>query len=148
LTYLRLLRDALERLEKAPRPAEGSLRNDYESAAAHFGEGVHLFWRHSFHEAESAFENAIALNPGDPKVWYFRALARRRLGNSTGAQHDALMGAFVERSRPRDRSIDSVLSRVQGVDRFWLEGFRRGDPSQQLLQLELAGVNVRPGVSP
>jgi tetratricopeptide (TPR) repeat protein len=126
--YLRLLRDALARLEQAPRPAEGARGNDYE--------------------AENHFENAIALYPQDPLYWYFRGLTRRHLGNFTGSQHDALIGAFVERSRYRDLDIGRALRRVQGPDRAWLDRYRLGDPSQQLLRLELAGVTVRPGVSP
>lgn len=146
--YLRLLRDALQRLEQAPRPAEGARANDYESAAAHFGAGCRLFWNHAMYEAESHFENAIALNPQDALYWYFRGLTRRHLGDVTGSQHDALIGAFLERSRYRDLDIGRALRRVQGPDRVWLDRYRLGDPSQQLLRLELAGVNVRPGGSP
>lgn len=146
--YLRLLRDALERLEQAPRPAEGAQNNDYAAAAAHFGAGVHLFWRGSLNQALQEFENAIVLNPQDPKFWYLRALTRRKFNDVAGAQHDALVGAFLERSGAKDLSLSTALSRVQGPDRYWLEAFRRGDPSQQLLRLALAGVNVRPGVSP
>ena len=146
--YLRLLRDALARLEQAPRPAEGARGNDYESAAAHFGAGCRLFFNQSFLEAESHFENAIALNPQDPLYWYFRGLTRRQLGNLSGSQHDSLIGAFLERSRYRDLDIGRALRRVQGPDRAWLDRYRLGDPSQQLLRLELAGVTVRPGVSP
>ncbi len=146
--YLRLLRDALGRLEEGPRPAEGSQDDDFKSANAHYAAGFHLFWRESFSQAESEFESAIALNPTDPRFWYFRGLCRRRLGNSKGAKHDVLMGAFLERSRPRNRTIDTCLSRVQGRDRFWLEEFRKGDPSQRLLQFELAGIDVRPGGDP
>ena len=146
--YLRLLRDALERLEQAPRPAEGARGNDYEAAAAQFGAGCRLFWDESFVEAEHHFENAIALYPQDPLYWYFRGLTRRHLGNFTGSQHDALIGAFLERSRYRDLDIGRALRRVQGTDRAWLDRYRLGDPSQQLLRIELAGVNVRPGASP
>lgn len=146
--YLRLLRDALERLEQAPRPAEGARGNDYEAAAAQFGAGCRLFWDQSFVEAEHHFENAIALYPQDPLYWYFRGLTRRHLGNSTGSQHDALIGAFLERSRYRDLDVGRALRRVQGTDRAWLDRYRLGDPSQQLLRIELAGINVRPGVSP
>jgi tetratricopeptide (TPR) repeat protein len=146
--YLRLLRDALARFEQAPRPAEGARGNDYESAAAHFGAGCRLFWNQSFLEAEHHFESAIALNPQDPLYWYFRGLTRRQIGNLWGSQHDALIGAFLERSRYRDLEIGRALRRVQGPDRAWLDRYRLGDPSQQLLQLELTGVTIRPGVSP
>lgn len=146
--YLRLLRDSLERLEKAPRPAEGARGNDYETAASHYGSGVHLFWRKYFSESVGEFDNAIALNPKEPAFWYFRGLARRQLGDAVRSQHDVLVGAFLERTQTVERGESKVLSRIQGPDRYWLEDFRRGDPSQQLLRLELAGVNVRPGVSP
>lgn len=146
--YFRLLRDALERLEQAPRPAEGARETDYQSAATHFGVGCRLFWNHALQEAESHFENAITLDPQEPVYWYFRGLTRRQLGNPTGSQHDALIGAFLERSRYRDLDIGRALRRVQGAERAWLDRYRLGDPSQQLLRLELAGVNVRPGVNP
>jgi hypothetical protein len=140
--YLRLLSAALERLERSPRPAEGSRANDYASAAAHFGAGCRLYWNQSFSEAESHFENAIALNPKDPLYWYFRGLTRRHLGNLSGSQHDVLVGAFLERSHYRGLDIGRALRRVQGPDRAWLDRYRLGDPSQQLLRLELAGVTV------
>ena len=143
---LRNLCDALERLEKAPHAAEGIDASNHAAAAKHFGEGYTLYWGNSFRKAEQHLQNAIMLNPADPRYWYFRGLARRHRGDQEGARHDVLVAAFLERSKPRDPAVARALTRCQGVDRFWLEEFRRGDPTQQLLELELDNVVVSPGV--
>ena len=141
--YLRLLRDALERLEKAPKPAEGARANDYVAAQTHFGVGCRLFWSHDVADAEREFVDAIALNPKEPIYWYYRALARRQNGDLHRAAHDALIGCFLERSRyVRDAEIGRALQRVQGYDRAWLETYRLGDPSQRLLHLELSSLTA------
>jgi hypothetical protein len=141
--YLRLLRDALERLDKAPKPAEGARANDYVAAQTHFGVGCRLFWSHAVADAERKFDDAIALNPKEPIYWYYRALARRQNGDLHRAAHDALIGCFLERSRyVRDAEIGRALQRVQGDDRAWLETYRLGDPSQRLLQLELSSLTA------
>jgi tetratricopeptide (TPR) repeat protein len=148
IDQLRNLCDSLERQQSSPRPAEGIEPTDHATAAKHYGEGYTLFWSNLTEEAEKYFQNAIMLNPADPRYWYFRGLARRRRGDLSGAQHDVLVAAFLERSMPKSSVVPHALMRCQGADRFWLETFRLGDPTQQLLHLELAEVTVGPGASP
>ena len=135
--YLRLLRNALRRLEIAPKPSDGSNANDYETAQTHFGAGCHLFWRNRFEESLQEFDHAISLIPNEPIYWFYSALAHRRLNSLNAATHDVLIGCFLEKSQRHDREIGRLLTRVQGADRKWLETYRLGDPSQQLLRLEL-----------
>ena len=147
--YLRLLRDALRRLEIAPKPSDGSNTNDYETAQTHFGAGCHLFWGNRFEESLREFDHAISLISNEPIYWFYRALAHRRLGTFNNATHDALIGCFLEKSKHHDREIGRLLTRVQGADRKWLETYRLGDPSQQLLRLELtAESNTTSGGAP
>ncbi len=146
VAQLRNLCDAIERLQKSPRAAEGIEATDHATAAKHYDEGYTLFWSNFTAESEQCFQNAIMLNPEDPRYWYFRGLARRRKGNSKGAQHDVLVAAFLERSKPKSSVVARALIRCQGPDRLWLETFRLGDPTQRLLQLELADVTVHPGI--
>ncbi len=147
--YLRLLRDALRRLEIAPKPSDGSNTNDYETAQTHFGAGCHLFWGNRFEESLREFDHAISLISNEPIYWFYSALAHRRLGTFNNATHDALIGCFLEKSKHHDREIGRLLTRVQGADRKWLETYRLGDPSQQLLRLELtAESNTTSGGAP
>ena len=147
VAQLRNLCNAIERLQKSPRAAEGIEATDHATAAKHYDEGYTLFWNNLTAKSEQCFQNAIMLNPADPRYWYFRGLARRRKGDSKGAQHDVLVAAFLERSKPKSSVVPRALIRCQGTDRLWLETFRLGDPTQQLLQLELDDVTVHPGMT-
>jgi len=126
------LREVLDRYDATPVPPEDG------EPSWHYGRGMHEFWAGRYVEAERAFTNAIMLAPQNPLFWYMRAVARRRQGNDTGAQHDVLLGATAERRRCV-RSFASVsyisrdLSRLQGPDRLWLEEHRSGDPARRTM---------------
>ena len=147
VAQLRNLCDAIERLQKSPHPAEGIEPTDDATAAKHYDEGYTLFWSDLILEAEQCFQNAIMLNPTAPHYWYYRGLARRRKGDLIGAHHDLLVAAFLEKSKPKSSVVPQALSRCQGPDRLWLETYRLGDPTQKLLQLELADVTIHPGIT-
>ena len=131
------------KLREVPLPPSGGEPDLLQSARRHFGHGCGQFHAGYLENALDGFVNAVQLAPDQPLYWYFRALTHRRLGDNQRALHDVLMGAHFERIyEVRHRTaVDRTLVNVQGESRIWLETFRRGSPSQRLLQLH----NVQPG---
>ena len=63
----------------------------------------------------------------DARPFYFRGLAKLRLGNRKGAQQDLQRGARVEVTSDEPVfDINRSLLRVQGADRIMVEGYRTG----------------------
>lgn len=125
-SYFLRLHEALKHFDSEPKsPFEGG--NPHFLALDHYSQGFSAFWRGDMPKALREFDDAIQLNPKDPIYWYYRALAHRQSGDGRRAQHDALIGAALERERLTD--CDAGLSRVQGHNRSWLQGMRRGGRS-------------------
>jgi tetratricopeptide (TPR) repeat protein len=99
----------------------------------HYGKGIHALRRGDYLLAVSHFDNAVQLRPRTAVYWYYRALANRRAGQHKRARHDALIGAQLEHAIDRNRNLINAitveLTIIQGIDRFWLEEFRTGDPT-------------------
>jgi hypothetical protein len=101
-----------------------AVRADDFTAARQYGAGVHDFFQGRYFEAIEHFDRALAENGRDPRVYYFRGLAKRRLGWIDDARTDFLMGSQLEVALKR-RDVGMALQRVQGADRLTVERFRR-----------------------
>lgn len=127
-TYFQTLHQALENVDRAPKPPALGL------ARHHYAAGVHAFWRDDLPAALRHFDNAVQLDPGEPLYWYYRAAAHQRLGSARRARHDALIGAHLEWRDGLPDDFGAALARLQGPLRQWLERHRLGDPAQHLLE--------------
>lgn len=75
-------------------------------------------------EAVQQFEQAIENDPGDPGYHYGKALALKRLGRSEEAVRAIRTGSAAERVRRPGQWYRTVMERVQGPDRAWLQRVR------------------------
>ena len=93
---------------------------------ATYGRGVHEYFSGDTQRAEQYFTQVIGAGSRDPRAYYFRAMARLRMGRQYEAENDMRVGAAYEARNPgRRHSIGNSLQRVQGTDRRKLEKFRR-----------------------
>jgi len=91
-----------------------------------YGRGVHSFFSNQVSHAERQFTSVIDAGSTDPRVYYFRSMARLRMGLTEEAQSDMRIGASYEARRPGDRAaVSKSLQRLQGSGRLMLERFRR-----------------------
>lgn len=133
--YFDRLYDVAEKLQNIPVPAAGAESELHFAAQRHYGQGCSKFFVGDLWEALDRFDSAIQLAPDQPVYWFFRALTHKRLGDEERAQHDALLGASLERQFApwRRRAMNGSLTRVQGTMRTWLESYRLGSPTNRLL---------------
>ncbi len=99
---------------------------DSAELSAIYGRGVHAYFANQSHQAEQHFTQVIQAGSSDPRVFYFRAVVRMRMGRQHEAESDMQVGANYEARNPgRIGSISKALERVQGHSRRKLEKFRR-----------------------
>lgn len=129
--YFSKMQFATEKLLSLPVPPIGTTKNIVLRGSYHLNLGISLYFSGKYGEAVNNFDDAISLSPSDPIAWYFRGLSFYAMGDIDRAQHDALLGMHFERkiSRFRQKSIDRILTRIQGANRTWLERFRLGSPN-------------------
>ena len=90
-----------------------------------FGSGVHSYFAGDYQHALSDFSSAIDAGSTDPRAYYFRGLAARRMGKNADAQKDFERGAELEaKAADRFYPVSRSLERVQGLDRIALERHR------------------------
>ncbi len=94
-------------------------------SSALYSSGVEAYFRGCSAEAESAFSTLMAVDPLDPRAFYFRALTLARQGRCDEARADMEIGAELEANSPHRFDIGKTLERVQGPTRLMLEGYRR-----------------------
>ena len=93
---------------------------------ATYGRGVHAYFRGQVFEAERLLTEAIHAGSKDPRVYYFRSMARMKSGRELEAESDMQIGASLEARNPGyGSSIGISLQRVQGPHRRKLEEYRR-----------------------
>jgi hypothetical protein len=90
-----------------------------------YGQGVNAYFAGRSTEAEAYLSQALALEPEDPRLYYFRALSLLRLGRLAEARGDMMIGANIEAQRPQRYAVGKSLERVQGGHRLMLEQYRR-----------------------
>jgi hypothetical protein len=98
---------------------------DLDAAADLYGRGVHAYFAGRVGDAESLLSRALVLNDQDPRLYYFRALSRLRLGRGDEARRDMAAGAAREAGRANRYAVGAALQRVQGSHRLLLEQYRR-----------------------
>jgi hypothetical protein len=104
-------------------PAAADVR-DFPPTADAYGRGVHAYFAGRTAEAESLFTSALKIRPSDPRIWYFRAMSRLRMGRGDEARSDMATGADLEAERPGRYAVGTALLRVQGSNRLLLEKYR------------------------
>jgi hypothetical protein len=106
-------------------------------ATSLYSQGVHAYFAGQSAQAEYYLSTARALNPDDPRTYYFLALARMRQGRGDEARFDMQTGAALEAQQPNRFAVGISLERVQGSDRLLLEHYRRqGRASHAALRVE------------
>ncbi|MEZ6044044.1 MAG: hypothetical protein R3C11_00365 [Planctomycetaceae bacterium] len=130
LNHLERMTQIALRLKERPVPTadtEGLVTN---KASKLFSRAYQYYFEGQIPESIDCLNAALQLAPDRPEYWIFRSLAYSRLGDYTKAQHDAVLGAHLEKRSNRDekRYISSLLYRIQGERRIWIESFRMGNP--------------------
>jgi hypothetical protein len=119
------------------------LAQNIDLAGALYGQGVDAFISGRSADADASLSRAIAANPDDPRMYYFRSLSRLRQGRHSEARADMQAGADVEARQPTRFDIGRSLERIQGPARLLLEQYRDKARLSTALQ-----VKSRPTVSP
>lgn len=92
-----------------------------------YADALWLFWEDNFESAREHLAAAILLSPRDARLWYYRALSERALGDDRAANHSAENGAALQVTGATDKcQILAALERIQGPDRKYLEAFVSG----------------------
>lgn len=90
-----------------------------------YGRGVHAYFSRNYRQAYELLTEAIRNQTSDPRVYYFRGLALRRLGRPEEAREDFRKGAELEAAGGDTYPVARSLERIQGADRAVLEEQRR-----------------------
>jgi len=85
-----------------------------------FGMAFDAFWERDLSTAQTALNRAIDREPLDSRVWYFKALTERALGNDPAANDAASRAAALEFLEPSRTAAWTYLDRVQGESRRFL----------------------------
>jgi hypothetical protein len=88
-----------------------------------YGTGVHAYFAGDYQQAMTDFTTVADAGTNDPRVYYFRGLASKRLGGNP--YEDFARGAELEaKTIDRFYPVSRSLERVQGSDRVALERYR------------------------
>jgi hypothetical protein len=99
--------------------------SDMDAATRLYGQGVHAYFAGQPGEAELLLSRALGLEAGDPRMFYFRALSRLRLGRLDDAHSDMAIGSEIESRQLNRFAVGAALQRAQGSDRLLLEQYRQ-----------------------
>ena len=90
-----------------------------------YGSGVHAFFSGNYPQAISDLTSAADGGSKDPRVMYFRAMAKLRIGDNQGAEADMEQGSALECADINQYyPVSKSLERVQGSGRLMLERHR------------------------
>ena len=95
-----------------------------DTADVYYGRGVQAFYDEDWRRAESYFDRAVTYAPSRPHAYYFRGIARHRLGRPIEADQDLHQGAMLEAGRGRSYEVGMALLRLGGQDRRLLDQVR------------------------
>jgi hypothetical protein len=98
---------------------------DLDEATSLYSQGVHAYFAGRVSDADSLLSRALGLNDQDPRIFFFRALSRLRMGRDADARGDMAVGAALEAARANRYAVGAALQRVQGSHRLLLEKYRR-----------------------
>ena len=108
-----------------------------------YGDGVHAFHRGDYHNAHVLLSASIEKGNEDPRCYYFRGVALRRIGRPADAAYDFQVGVELE-SQLAD-SVGLSLERIQGADRIVLEKYRRQLANERAIRLRSNRSSRSPG---
>lgn len=98
---------------------------DDQAVVRMYGSGVHAFFSGDYQEAYDDLTQSIEAGTEDPRAFYFRGLAARKLGRLDEAEADFATGSRREADGLGAWPVVRSLERVQGPDRIALERYRR-----------------------
>jgi hypothetical protein len=104
------------------QPPVSATRQD---SGQNYSQGVHAYFAGQSARADEYLSQALAADPSDPRAYYFRGLARLRMGRSQDGRLDMQLGSSFEAQQPGRFAVGQALERVQGADRLLLEKYRR-----------------------
>ena len=116
------VRAEAERVRAAAAAQQEQRTRDVNTALKRYAEAYHRFFHGRYQDTELILNEAIRLNPTDARYFYFRGLARNRLGKSAQALDDFRAGSEAEQRS--DRRVSQALERIQGMERMTIERFR------------------------
>lgn len=89
-----------------------------------YGSGVHAYFSGDFQKTYDDLTQAIEAGIEDPRAFYFRGLAARKLGRLDEAEADFATASDKEAEGTGGWPVSRSLERVQGSDRLALERYR------------------------
>ena len=92
--------------------------------SATYGDAVHAYFAGDYQRAYDDLSQVVEAGTIDPRVYYFRGLASRKLGRLDEAEADFTTGATHEAEGTGSWPVARSLERVQGCDRLALERHR------------------------
>lgn len=101
----------------------GSAFSQGSALAEFYGDGVHHYFSGCYTEAEQLLTRAIDYGSKDPRVFYFRGLAREAYGGD--GSFDFEEGARLEATGGSGANVGQALVRIQGRTRAKIEKARR-----------------------
>jgi len=117
--------ERLDAHEKILNDHERRIR-DLERKVAMLGVEAFDFYRvGKFDKAITKLEEGAETDPGNPAIYYLKALALKAKGATVDASKAVKMGVAAEKRRAPGPWYRTVLERCQGVDRQWFEEERR-----------------------
>ena len=98
--------------------------NDLENL---YGKGVHAFFDADYRGAIRSLSEVEELDGADPRPYFFLGLAQLRLGQDDQAEGTLKKAAALEWAgrSARDFNVSDALKRIQGLERLYVESFRR-----------------------
>lgn len=89
------------------------------SAERLYADALTLFWDGDYTGARDHLAAAVKADPRDARLWYYKSLAERQLGDAKAARQSAEVGAALEITgvTPR-KTVLAALERVQGRERM------------------------------
>ena len=96
---------------------------DENDARKSLGQGIHQLHQGQLAEAIDSFDTASVELSQDPRVYFFRGIAKSRTGDAEAAQSDYQRGAQLEAILGR-QDIGIALQRIQGSERITIEQHR------------------------
>jgi tetratricopeptide (TPR) repeat protein len=87
-----------------------------------YGGAYHDFFDGKYEKALASLDQAIDLDPADPRYRFYRGLVRLRLGQSEDAVVDFRRGGELERQGAF--GVGAAMERIQGRERLMIEEYR------------------------
>jgi hypothetical protein len=139
--YVVAMEDGVKKSNRAYRPVP-------ESATAEklYADALWLFWENNFKSSRDHLAAAIKQSPRDARMWYYKALSEKAIGDDAAARQSAENGAALEIMGMTDKhSILAALERVQGKDRKFLNDLVSGPKALSVRSASEIVANLKAG---